>query len=272
MKLYAILIFTLVGTSSSYGKKFSNNYIEFELPNGWSCNKSGLDWYCQSLNQERKKEAIIILVGKGRLEEDNLKNYTKYLKKKKSWALPSGKIQISDPKYVSKRMINQTEWVDSLHLASEVPGFYTRYLAGLKGSTAVAMTFSVHRSVYQDYREVMDKTLNSIKVFGSSYRPGKDVSKTIASLKSGEEGSFGLDSIQGAEYGNVGNIKVQKRSRSNNSGDSGAVDFLLYLLIAGIGGFLYYKKKIEPKKKSSNKKTAKNKIVKKTKKNLKKTA
>lgn len=235
-----LIILSLLFTLPVFGKKFSNHFIEFELPNGWDCHQSGADWFCNSKNEDRVKEAIIIFVGKNRKDSDNLKNYKEYLSEKKNWDLPNGKSQISDPKFVSKRNINQNEWIDSLHLASEVPGFYTRYLAGIKGKTAVAMTFSVHQSVYQDYKEVIDQVLASIKVFGSAYRPGKGVNSAIAKLRNQ---SGNLNNIS-AIYADVGDIKVQRQRSRKAKESSGDASFYLLLLFAiGMFVFLRIKKK-----------------------------
>ena len=45
-------------SSHTFAKKFSNGYIEFELPPKWQCVIEGSEWVCQSENADRKKEAI----------------------------------------------------------------------------------------------------------------------------------------------------------------------------------------------------------------------
>jgi LPXTG-motif cell wall-anchored protein len=61
--------------------------------------------------------------------------------------------------------INDHQWVDALHLASEVPGFYTRYLATVKEDLGVAVTFSVGKDQYSAYQPVMDKLASTLRVF-----------------------------------------------------------------------------------------------------------
>ncbi len=251
MERFLVFLGLLFLSNASFAKKFSNYFLEFELPTGWECRETDRDWVCQSNNEARQKEAIIIFVGKNRDESDTLTNYKAHLDKRKNWSLPNGQALVSDPKFVKKRFINTNEWIDSLHLASEVPGFYTRYLAGLKGKTAVAVTFSVHQSTYQDYRPIIEKVLNSINVFGSGYRPGENNSDLLAKLK---ESTADLGSGNESIYGNVGDIKVQTRGNSegsSNQGDDGWLTILL-LLIA----IAFVMKKIQQNKKNAKPKAS----------------
>ena len=71
--------FALVFSYGVQAKRFTNQYTEFELPGGWECQLEGTEWVCQSLNKDRKKEAIIILAAKLRGERDDLAEYQNYL-------------------------------------------------------------------------------------------------------------------------------------------------------------------------------------------------
>ena len=134
-KIIFLLMFFI--SSSVFAKRFANQYCEFELPMGWACSLEGSEWVCQADGEDeetkkRKREAIIILAAKVRGPQDSMDEYKKYLEQAKSYNLPGGRVQTSDPKYVKLVNINDQQWIDSLHLASEVPGFYTRYLATTK--------------------------------------------------------------------------------------------------------------------------------------------
>lgn len=146
-------------------KKFASQYCEFELPPNWECGLEGTEWVCQSLNKDRQKEAIIILAAKIRGEEDSLDGYMAYLKRTKTFKLPGGKTQVSEPKYSETKTINNHQWVDSLHLASEVPGFYTRYLATVKEDLGVAVTLSVSKDHYSSYQSMFDNIVSTLRVF-----------------------------------------------------------------------------------------------------------
>lgn len=175
-----LLIFTLViwGTSS-FAKSFSSKFCQFELPPGWECALEGTEYVCQSENADRKKESIIILAAKIRGEQDSLDEYMAYLKKPKDYALPGGKRQVSESKATKMNTINGHQWVDALHLASEVPGFYTRYLATVKEDLGVAVTFSVSKDQYEAYLPIMDKLVSTLRVF-------RQKQSELANLRSGK--------------------------------------------------------------------------------------
>lgn len=167
MKLKSLILFTFVSLSTQaiFAKSFSSKFCEFELPSGWECAIEGTEWICQSENKERQKEAIIILAAKMRGDQDSLEQYQEYLKKPKTFKLPGDKTQVSEAKSVEVKTINNQRWVDALHLASEVPGFYTRYLATVKENLGIAVTFSVAKDHYASYQELFDKVVATLKAF-----------------------------------------------------------------------------------------------------------
>ena len=57
LKFLISLLVCLFISTNSFGKRFSNQYTEFELPTGWSCALEGTEWVCQSSDSNRKKEA-----------------------------------------------------------------------------------------------------------------------------------------------------------------------------------------------------------------------
>ncbi len=164
MKFLLLCTLVIWGTTSE-AKRFSSRFCEFELPPGWECALEGTEYVCQSENADRKKESIIILAAKIRGEQDSLDEYMAYLKKPKEYSLPGGKKQISESKTTKMSRINDHQWVDALHLASEVPGFYTRYLATVKEDLGVAVTFSVGKDQYAAYQPIMEKLISTLRVF-----------------------------------------------------------------------------------------------------------
>src|SRR5688572_27725536 len=94
--LLGFLFFNQGGSYNAWAKPFASDYLQFELPPGWDCVLEGAEWVCQSENDDRKREAIIILVAKTRGEQDNLDQYMNYLKAPKTYSLPGGKTQVSE--------------------------------------------------------------------------------------------------------------------------------------------------------------------------------
>jgi hypothetical protein len=226
MKNLRVLLISMVVFASTnvFSKTFTSQFSEFELPNGWECALEGSEWVCQSENKERKKEAIIILAAKYRGEQDSLDQYQAYLKAPKTFSLPGGKTQVSEAKSVTVKEINGQRWVDSLHLASEVPGFYTRYLATVKDTLGIAVTFSVAKDHYDSYQDIFEKIIATLKVFdqkaasGGTWKP------------KGQEGDLIGEGTYIPDQGNNADISMQKKAKKGSDGDDSTT---MILIIAG---------------------------------------
>jgi hypothetical protein len=213
--------------SSAFAKRFASKYCEFELPSGWECALEGSEYVCQSENEDRKKESIIILAAKIRGEQDTLDEYMAYLKKTKEYNLPGGKRQISEAKNTKMSNVNGHQWVDALHLASEVPGFYTRYLATVKEDLGVAVTFSVSKDLYSAYQPVMDKLVSTLRVF----RQRKAELANLRSGKGSEDPNFADTTFNPNAAMDLSANRTKKRAE--DSGDDNNLMLLLGALVAG---------------------------------------
>ena len=224
LKLILALSLMIMLSTSAFAKRFSNQYTEFELPTGWSCALEGTEWVCQSSDANRKKEAIIILAAKVRGSQDSLDQYQDYLNNQKTFTLPGGKNQVSEPKYTKVSNINNHRWVDALHLASEVPGFYTRYLATVKADLGVAVTFSVGKDYYSAYQSIFDNIVSSLRVFRQA---NKNMAKFV---KKKEENLLG-DGTFAPEGGAGFKLGGQKKGKKKGGMD----DQQLYIIAGAVG-------------------------------------
>lgn len=165
--LTLIFVFTLTFFTSQAGHaaKFANQFVEFELPPQWQCNLEGAEWVCQNTNDIKKKDAIIVLAAKLKGDQDSLDQYLTYLKAAKTYTSIQGKPVKSEPKYAKTVNLNGQPWVDSLHMESEIPGFYTRYLATIKQDIGVLVTYSINKAKYQQYLDDFDTMVKTLKVF-----------------------------------------------------------------------------------------------------------
>ncbi len=233
----SLILFLGLFSHQSFAKRFANGYTEFELPVGWECFLEGSEYVCQSENADRKKEAIIILAAKKRGTQDTLVKYQKYLSKPRVYALPGNKKQISEAKKVSTKTINGHRWVDSLHLASEVPGFYTRYLATVKAGIGVAVTFSVTKSLYNAYKGIFDNVIASMRVFAQE-------NKNLAGIRLGKKnagGSFADATFDNQDEAFGLNVPTVRKKKSDSSG--GTNDFLFFAIIGVVGVLVVLKLK-----------------------------
>ncbi|MEK6706491.1 MAG: hypothetical protein AABZ06_11965 [Bdellovibrionota bacterium] len=172
MKTKTIVTFLLVAAlfipAKSFASKFANQFTEFELPPQWQCSLEGAEWVCQSADESRKRDAIIVLAAKLKGDQDDLGKYLEYLKAAKTYTSVQGKPVKSEPKYAKTVNINGHPWVDALHLESEIPGFYTRYLATVKQDIGVLVTYSINKNKYQQYLDSFENMVKTLKVFRKS--------------------------------------------------------------------------------------------------------
>ncbi len=144
---------------------FANQFVEFELPPQWQCSLEGAEWVCQSTNDTSKRDAIIVLAAKLKGDQDSIDQYLSYLKAAKTYNSVQGKAVKSDPKYAKVVNLKGQPWVDSLHLESEIPGFFTRYFATVYQDIGVLVTYSVNKAKYQQYLPHFENMVNTLKVF-----------------------------------------------------------------------------------------------------------
>jgi len=150
----------------SHAAKFANQFVEFELPSSWVCLLEGTEWVCQNQQDPvKRKEAIIILAAKIQGDQDTLDQYLGYLKNPKTYSNSQGKQITSQVKYAQNKSISEQPWVDSLHIDSEISGFYTRYLATVKDGIGILVTYSVNKDKYQEYSAMFEELVKSLKAF-----------------------------------------------------------------------------------------------------------
>lgn len=231
----AFILIILFFSNSLLAKRFANRYCEFELPQGWECIMEGTEYICQSDNKDRQKEAIIILAAKERGEDDSLDKYQAYLKKQKTFQIPGGGTQVSEPVYNKVQNINSHQWIDAMHLASEVPGFYTRYLATVKESLGVAVSFSVSKDHYSAYKNLFDKMVSTLKVFNQAGVNAKDFA-----LKNKDENLLDNSTFIPTDDSKFA-IGTQKDKKKKSAGSDS--DIIIIVLVAAIVLFVIIRKK-----------------------------
>ena len=218
-----------------HAKRFVGQYTEFELPPGWRCQLEGAEWVCQNINKARQKEAIIILAAKVRGKADGLDQYLSYLKNTKTFTLPGGDTQVSEPKYAKLTTINEHRWVDAMHLASEVPGFYTRYLATVKSDIGVVVTFSVSKEHHGSYQKVFDNIVKTLRVFRQ-----KQTASSRFQLKKRKEDLFQRNQNWIDGSGEKPDISTQQQGRQSG-GTQDSSGLIIWLVIIGAIAFALIK-------------------------------
>jgi len=232
------LVLALLPTQVAHAAKFANQFAEFELPPQWQCNLEGAEWVCQSTNEMKKKDAIIVLAAKLKGDQDSLDQYLAYLKSAKTYTSVQGKPVKSEAKYAKTVNINGQAWIDALHMESEIPGFYTRYLATIKQDIGILVTYSINKAKYQNYLDDFETMVKTLKVFrkagGINVAPQNSNLFQNTTIPAG----VGTDTIfPGAQ-------QVQGGADSKPAGSKGQ-GFPLPLILVGVAavGFIIWKKR-----------------------------
>lgn len=218
------LVLSLTGTANA--AKFSNQFTEFEVPPQWQCNLEGSEWICQSTVEAKKRDAIIVLAAKLKGDQDSLDQYLAFLKNAKSFTSIAGKPVKSEVKYAKFTTINGQNWIDALHIDSEIPGYYTRYLATIQKDIGVLITYSIDKNKYQEYLNDFDTLVRTLKVFRKT--GGINAGTPGGSLfdKAAVPGAVTNDSVFAPSVGD----EAPKQAKKNET--------LPLPLILGVGGAL----------------------------------
>ncbi len=230
MKMINLMILVLfLGFSVlSNAKMFRNAYLAFELPEGWNCNLEATEWLCRNQEPKSSKEAIIIFTAKEVGPTDSLSIYEQTINIPRTVIDKTGKSVVSTVMMKAKQTkINDQLWVDGMQKGSEIPNYFTRYVATLKEKIAILVTFSAHADYFAKYSTDFFKAIQSLRVIAS---------KNLLAQPSGNSGAPNTSGVWGAASSAPGGLSMageapfgrKKRSKSNN---------LSYILIT-VGGLL----------------------------------
>lgn len=230
-KILASLFFILLSFNAQ-AKVFRNAYISFELPETWKCNLEQTEWVCRSEQAKEAKEAIIILTAKEVGPTDTFPLYETHLNEPITsgvkGAIPSRVV------YKSKTvLINDQNWLDSLHMGSEVPNYFTRYLATIKERIAILVTFSAHKQFYTKYNNDFFNAVKSLRVIATkniNSRPD------LGPVRPGSE-------TLGAPIGSAMPAEMYQQPESGEKSGGNKALLAVALLIGAVGVYIFIKKR-----------------------------
>lgn len=240
-QLLPMILAPILMAIPTQAKVFRNAYIAFEMPETWKCNLEVTEWVCRAEGGKESKEAIIILTAKEVGPADTFALYENHLNSSIPLKLKTGTMAPSKIAYKAKTVnINDQPWIDGLHLASEVPNYFTRYLATIKDNIAILVTLSAHKNYYTRYSQEFYKTVMSLKVVATKNLAGRP---DLGPIRPGEGGMLGPGSVAGSMPGDLmENDDLGGASGRKSSGTKGIMVFLA-LILAGAGGYLFLKKR-----------------------------
>ncbi len=242
--LLICLLASILSTNVIEAKPFVNSFIEFNLPDSWGCSESGNYWTCQPLDPKKTSEVVIVMAAGPQGPSDNMKDYFDYLSGSMvSYDLKENKKVKSTPTYTQYKDIFGQKWVDSQHLSTAVPDYYTRYLATVKDGRAVLFTVTVEKNKYNIYMSELYKLIESMKMRMSL--PAEPLDTGLKGLLFGQKQAIktALDS------------KEKKALQIGEAKKSSALWIsLLVALAVFVVVYIYIKKKRKGMSKDKNKK------------------
>ena len=142
-------------------------YMSFDHPEGWRCELVQGVWICQSTLDTDRREAVVLSIATLATEWDTIDNYLNYLKQPRPTRDADDKEIMSTVSYARIRNINGTNWVDSLQHNSELPGFWTRYLATVqstpKAQLAILATYIVSDERYESMAPQFERMVTTLR-------------------------------------------------------------------------------------------------------------
>lgn len=213
---------------------FHNAYVSFELPDRWNCRVEETEWVCASQFAD-PREAIIVLTAKEVGPQDSLAAYEAHLKTPRTITTRKGAPLKSSVISVKSRRINDFDWMDGFHENSEVPHYYTRYLATTKDKIAVLVTFSAHKRYYTKYSGDFFRSIQSLRVIA-----------TANTLPQGS-GALGEGSahLLSRNYVSPHQVLLEDLPNEESAADilSGRLLMAILIIIAALGFYIYLKKR-----------------------------
>lgn len=144
---------------------FRTGFFEFDLAPGWSCERAGTEHVCVPPGKP-PYAATAIITTKFRGAQDNLDAYEAHLRTPQKSAIPGKDAAArSEISYVKRRTLGSREWVEGLHLGSEVPGYYTYYLATITAQLGILVTMSVQKDREKAYGEALSDMMKTLHTY-----------------------------------------------------------------------------------------------------------
>lgn len=218
--------------SATFAKPFKTPFIGLQLPPNWDCKQEELDWVCQPDNLAERAEAIVVIVTKAVNDvDDSFDKYEQILNQSRPMRDLLGNSYQSKVSYVRKRDIKGQTWVDALHFGSEIPGFYTRYVASIKEKVAGLVTYSVAESVYPKYSPILEQMIDSLDIYFDPQVYAEAMRSSPGSLLArGKGGSRLAPGLEGV-------------AATKTDSGLGATEIVGLLVVVGAVGYFVWKKR-----------------------------
>lgn len=239
VKLLILMTIAILLSNPTNAKIFRNTYVSFNLPEKWDCVLEQTEWVCRPVSPALAPKAIIVLTAKEVGPSDSLQLYYQHLRSPQMIASKSGKpIQSQIYKVEQVNIANQT-WIDGMHLSSEVPNYFTRYLATTKSRIAILVTFSAHKLYYSQFSNDFFNAIKSLRVTANNQilqgqnggADGGGFSGLLGGADSQSMFMDGGDEMDDGSYDGEGSGGLSTKAKSLLAGALSLAGLGIYLLI-----------------------------------------
>lgn len=165
--LFAIAIFLSLGIET-HAKTFKNSFLQFEMPENWTCVLAGTEWICNPSAKSESREAVLVIAAKAVGPEDTFEVFQKNLKTPRTIQSRVGTPVKSQVLQVKDTRIQGQRWLEALHMSSEIEDFYTRYLVTVKEQLSILVSLTCQKTLFTKYSTVFSQILPTIKITASA--------------------------------------------------------------------------------------------------------
>ena len=144
---------------AAHAKKFSNSYCSFWVPDDWECKLEETEYICRPSNDTNSsKEILMILGAKYAGTQDSLAQYKDHLERDRDG---EGSARVIKPPKLIR--LGERQWIDATHKDSEIPNYFTRYLATVDGDIAMLITVSFYHTTENKYTDIIEQIAFSVR-------------------------------------------------------------------------------------------------------------
>ncbi len=153
--------------SWAFGSSFQTSFVKVELPTSWSCKNEFGQSLCRSSINSEAREAYLTIKAKLSSNQDSLENYLTILNNPKTFIDNESKVGLSKVYSCSRTNLNGIEWVQALHLNSEVKNYFSKYFVTTKGDLSLSVEFSFHQSKNSKYAKIIEEFSKHIELINN---------------------------------------------------------------------------------------------------------
>ncbi|MGZ3656065.1 MAG: hypothetical protein ACXWR1_09820 [Bdellovibrionota bacterium] len=163
-KFYIAACVAVFFSQVASAKTFYNNFVEFQLPEGWDCKSSSdYNWTCfSSAAGVKEKVSILLSAIENKPADFELGSYRDDLKRK----VKDGKASNSQRVISADDLdIVGIRWVDSLQFQAKGTGRYSRILQTVVFTHLIRVEFKFTKAEGKHFKPVMEKIIKSLRAF-----------------------------------------------------------------------------------------------------------